>query len=69
MFDAAAGAWIRIGDNAFAPDWVWTPTTFQLPAPLSRFFSAGRLQIRYGTTSTFDASDIDQLLITGFQSP
>ncbi len=69
VFDAAAGAWIRIGDNAFAPNWVWTPTTFPLPAPLSRFFSAGRLQIRYGTTSTFDASDIDQLLITGLRSP
>jgi hypothetical protein len=68
VFDAAAGAWVRIGDNAFAPDWVWAPTTFNLPAPLSRFFSGGRLQVRYGTTSTFDASDIDQLLITGFRS-
>ena len=47
------------------PSWVWTKNTFTLPAPLARFFSSGTLQIRYGTTSNADASDIDQLLITG----
>ena len=45
------------------PSWVWTKNTFTLPAPLARFFSGGTLQIRYGTTSSADASDIDQLLI------
>ena len=31
----------------------------------SRYFSSGTLQIRYGTSSNVDASDIDQLVITG----
>jgi hypothetical protein len=55
-----------LGDNTFATSWVWTKHTFTAAAPLARFFSSsGTLQIRYGTTSNVDASDIDQLLITG----
>ncbi len=64
--DNTTGLWILLGDNTFAAGWVWTPNTFTLPAPLARFFSSsGTLQIRYGTASNVDASDIDQLLITG----
>ena len=38
----------------------------QFPVPTARFFSpAGLLQIRYGTDSNADASDLDQLLIRG----
>ena len=66
MLDTTTGAWTLLGDNAFAGGWVWTKHTFTLPAPLARFFSSGTtLQIRYGTTSSVDASDIDQLLVTG----
>ena len=36
-----------------------------MPAPLARFFSSGTLQLRYGTSSNVDASDIDQLVISG----
>ena len=67
MLDTSTGAWMsarrqrvrrRLGlDQAHA---------FTLPAPLARFFASGTtLQIRYGTTSNADASDIDQLLVTG----
>ena len=57
---------MSLGDNAFAGDWVWTKHTFTLPVPLARFFASGTtLQIRYGTDSNADASDIDQLLVTG----
>jgi hypothetical protein len=66
VFDNGAGTWISLGDNSFASDWVWTKHTFALPGPDARFFSSsGTLQIRYGTTSSADASDVDQLLITG----
>jgi hypothetical protein len=64
-WDAVAGTWVALGDNAFAVDWVWTAHTFTLPAPLARFFAGGALQIRYGTSSNADASDVDQLLVTG----
>jgi hypothetical protein len=63
VFDAGAGTWVALGDNGFAAGWVWTKHTFTLPAPLARFFSSGTLQIRYGTSSAADASDIDQLVI------
>src|SRR5262245_27943285 len=63
VFDTGTGTWTLLGDNAFAAGWVWTKTTFTPPAPLARFFASGTLQIRYGTTSSADASDIDQLLI------
>jgi len=63
-FDATAGVWVPLGDNTFAATWVWTATTFNLPSPLSRFVSGSSLQIRYGTTSNVDASDIDQLLMS-----
>jgi hypothetical protein len=65
VLDTGTGAWILLGDNAFAGDWVWTKTAFTLPTPLARFFSGSTLQIRYGTTRSADASDLDQLLITG----
>src|SRR5262245_37553997 len=64
--DAATGAWVSLGDNAFAADWYWTKHTFTFPAPLARYFSSsGLLQIRYGSDSTADDSDLDQMLIRG----
>jgi hypothetical protein len=66
VLDTTTGTWTALGDNTFASDWVWTKHTFTVPAPLTRFFSSGTtMQIRYGTTSSADASDIDQLLVTG----
>jgi hypothetical protein len=63
VLDASTGSWIALGDNSFAAGWIWTKHTFTLPTPLARFFSGGTLQIRYGTTSAADASDIDQLVV------
>jgi hypothetical protein len=63
--DTTTGNWVPVGDNGFAGDWVWTKNGFAFPAPLGRTFSGTTLQIRYGTTSTVDASDVDQMLITG----
>jgi hypothetical protein len=66
VLDTTTGAWTLVGDNAFAAEWVWTKHTFTMPTPLARFFSSsGTLQVRYGTASNVDASDLDQLLITG----
>ena len=64
VLDNTTGTWTALGDNSFAGVWVWTPQVFALPAPFDRFFSGSTLQIRYGTTSDFDASALDQLLIT-----
>ena len=66
VYDNTTGQWTLLGDNTFAPDWVWAKHTFTLPVPYARFFSSnGVLQIRYGTTSNVDASDVDQLIVTG----
>ena len=66
VLDTTTGSWVALGNNSFATSWVWTKHTFTFPAPLARFFSsAGLLQIRYGTDSNADASDLDQLLIRG----
>ena len=63
--DTTTGAWVPLGDNAFAAGWIWTKAAFALPAPLARYFSStGTLQIRYGTTSSADASNVDQMLIS-----
>lgn len=68
-FDTGTGAWVQIGDNGFAPSWVWTPATFPMPAPLARFFSGNSLQARFGTGSNFDAANIDQMIVTGLRAP
>jgi hypothetical protein len=65
VLDTTTGAWTPLGDNTFAGDWSWTAHIFTVPTPLARFFSGGTLQIRYGTTSNTDASDIDQLVVFG----
>jgi len=66
VWDTTTGTWVLLGDNTFAADWVWTKHTFTMPAPYARFFASnGVLQIRYGTTSNVDASDVDQLIVTG----
>src|SRR6185436_2400985 len=66
VLDPTTGAWVSLGNNSFATGWVWTKTTFAFPSPPARFFSpAGLLQIRYGTDSSADASDVDQMLIRG----
>jgi hypothetical protein len=69
-YDHAAGAWVTVGDNSFASGWVWTPATFAL-AP--RFVGdGGEVRVRYGTDSTADASDVDELVLlagTGASPP
>lgn len=63
-WDFAANAWVVIGDNAFASDWVWSAATIPLPAPASRFVSpSGELRIRYAAATTYDASQLDQLVV------
>ena len=56
---------MAVGTNAFAADWVWSVASLPLPGPLARYVSGGTLKIRYGTTSQFDASDLDQLVLVG----
>jgi hypothetical protein len=62
-WDAVAGAWVNVADNSFASDWIWSAATPPLPAPAARFFANGVLQVRYATTSSYDASDLDQLVV------
>jgi cysteinyl-tRNA synthetase len=62
--DATTGAWVSLGDNAFGGGWVWTPYTFAFAGPLARYFSGSTLQIRYGSASNVDASNLDQMLVT-----
>jgi cysteinyl-tRNA synthetase len=63
-WDYAANAWVNVGDNGFAADWVWTAGKLALPSPVTRFVSgAGQLKVRYHTSSTNDASDLDQLVL------
>ena len=59
-WDARAGAWVSVGDNGFAADWRWSAADLALPAPLDRFVSQGRVRVRYGTTATSDASQLDE---------
>ncbi|WP_437709764.1 right-handed parallel beta-helix repeat-containing protein [Sorangium sp. So ce448] len=62
-WDYSTSTWVKIGDNAFASSWAWSAATLALPSPHARFVSGGKLKIRYGTTSTADASDIDLLVL------
>lgn len=58
-WDYAAGAWVVVGDNAFALSWKWTATSLALPAPVGRFLSGGPVKLRYRTDSSVDASLLD----------
>nr|QKW93796.1 glycoside hydrolase [Vitiosangium cumulatum] len=62
-WDYQAGAWVVVGDNTFAKSWTWTSTSLALPAPVGRFVSGGPFKLRYGTTSTADASLLDLLVV------
>jgi hypothetical protein len=66
-FDFQAAAWVNVGDNTFAGDWVWTATTFPLAA---RFVgTGGEVRVRYGTDSRADASDLDELVLVASATP
>jgi cysteinyl-tRNA synthetase len=58
-WDYAAGAWVVVGDNAFALSWKWSATSLALPAPVGRFLSGGPVKLRYRTDSSADASLLD----------
>jgi hypothetical protein len=63
-WDFAANTWVLVGDNAFAGDWVWSAASLPLPAPIGRFVSpTGEIRIRYASPSTYDASQLDQLVL------
>jgi len=63
LWDAAAGAWVPVGDNGFAQDWVWSAAVLPVPGPPQRFVSAGSLRLRYHAGNTRDASLLDELVI------
>jgi len=65
--DASTGAWVALGDNTFASGWIWSAHTFAFPTPLARYVSGSALQIRYGTTSSADASTLDQMSINAIR--
>jgi hypothetical protein len=63
LWDAAAGAWVLVGDNSFAQDWVWSAAVLPVPGPPQRFLSGGSLRLRYHAGNTRDASLLDELVI------
>jgi hypothetical protein len=63
LWDAAAGAWVLVGDNGFAQDWVWSAAVLPVPGPPQRFLSGGSLRLRYHAGNTRDASLLDELVI------
>ncbi|MCY1078263.1 endo alpha-1,4 polygalactosaminidase [Archangium lansingense] len=62
-WDYQAGAWVVVSDNTFASSWRWTSTSLALPSPVGRFVSGGPFKLRYGTTSSADASLLDLLVV------
>src|SRR5205814_9490873 len=60
---ALAGAWVPVGDNGFAQDWVWSAAVLPVPGPPQRFLSGGSLRLRYHAGNTRDASLLDELVI------
>ncbi|OJH42401.1 hypothetical protein BON30_04160 [Cystobacter ferrugineus] len=62
-WDYQAGAWVVVGDNTFASSWTWTSTSLALPAPVGRFVSGGPFKLRYSTSSSADASQLDLLVV------
>ena len=69
VYDARAGAYVRVADNDFAKDWVWTSTSVALPAPLDRFVSNGILTMRYLTQSSADISQLDKWALAAVPGP
>ena len=64
LYDHVKGAWVTIGTNSFAGDWVWSAASLAASGSLSRFISSGRkIQLRYMTSSSFDASALDYLVV------
>ena len=49
VYDNTTGQWTLLGDNTFAPDWVWAKHTFTLPVPYARFFSSNRRSCKIDT--------------------
>lgn len=62
-YDFAAARWVAVANNGFAQDWVWSRATVDLPAPVGRFVRDGRLQLRYRTSSSLDASQLDEWVV------
>jgi hypothetical protein len=63
VLDRSTGAWVAVGDNAFAKDWRWTATALALPAPAERFARGGTIALRYKAANSHDASDLDQMAL------
>ncbi|WP_163870158.1 endo alpha-1,4 polygalactosaminidase [Myxococcus eversor] len=61
-WDYSTGAWVIVGDNAFAQSWKWSATSLALTSP-ARFFSGGPVKLRYRTESSADASLLDLLVV------
>lgn len=63
LWDHAAQAWVLVGDNASAQDWLWTRFKLAVPAPASRFVANGRVRLRFGTESDFENAFVDELVV------
>lgn len=61
VYDLTSSSWVQVGDNAAAAAWQWTELRFALPGKLSRYASAGRIQVRFATTSRKENANLDYL--------
>src|SRR4051812_2862649 len=68
-WDSVNKKWVKVGDNSFAADWLWTAKDLAVPAPVANFVSSNLVKIRYRTTSTVkDASDLDLWVLSATSS-
>jgi N-terminal glycosyl-hydrolase-114-associated domain len=64
VWNANGGKWVKVGDNGFAKDWVWTRHSMPFPISAQDTVDGGRIRVRYRDGSTRDeASLLDELVL------
>jgi peptidoglycan/xylan/chitin deacetylase (PgdA/CDA1 family) len=61
---ALPNGWVLVGDNSWAGNWVRTTHTFAISTPSKYVDGAGNVLIRFGTNTSTNTAELDQMILS-----
>jgi peptidoglycan/xylan/chitin deacetylase (PgdA/CDA1 family) len=63
ILDPSTGAWVQIGDNSWAGNWVTTAHAFTVASPAKYADASGHVKIRFKTNTSTNDAELDRMIL------
>ncbi len=63
IWNPSTGAWVPVGDNSWAGNWVTTAHQFVIASPASYVDATGHVKVRFQTKTSTNSAEMDRMLL------